>query len=59
MTRGTAARRAKYEMFLRNAAVAAGNGADRAARPALMHLALHPAAMVAEAARWALRRLKT
>ncbi len=58
MTRGTSARRAKYEMFLRNAAVAAGNGADPAARAALAHLARHPAAMVADAARWALRRLR-
>jgi len=54
LTRGSAARRASFEMFLRNAAIAAGNAADASARPALRRLTEHPAPEVAEAARWAL-----
>ena len=56
LTRGSAARRAKWEMFLRNAAMAAGNAADAALRPALKRLARHPAPEVSAAARWALGR---
>jgi epoxyqueuosine reductase len=55
-TRGSATRRAGYRMFLRNAAIAAGNAADVSARAALERLAGHPAAMVAQAARWGLDR---
>ncbi len=58
LTRGSAARRAKFEMYLRNAAIAAGNAGADDARPALEHLVRHPWPMVAEAARWALRRLQ-
>jgi len=58
LTRDSAGRRATFEMYLRNAALAAGNGPGAAARPALEHLAGHPASMVAEAARWALGRLR-
>ncbi len=55
-TRGSSARRAKYEMFLRNAAVAAGNALDPAYRPALENLARHESPIVAEAARWAMKQ---
>jgi len=58
LTRGSAARRAKFEMFLRNAALAAGNTGDLQARPALEHLAKHSSSMVAEAAQWALAKLQ-
>ena len=56
LTRGTAARRAKFEMFLRNAALAAGNGDAERAYPALERLARHAQPMVAQAANWALRQ---
>jgi epoxyqueuosine reductase QueG len=44
-------------MFLRNAAIAAGNGRDPALRAALERLAGHPSDLVGEAARTALRQL--
>jgi len=56
LTRGSAARRATCEMFLRNAAVAAGNSGDAGLWPLLRRLAGHPASEVARAARWALRQ---
>ncbi len=57
MTRGSAARRAKWEMFLRNAAIAVGNARDASARPALERLGEHGSPVVAQAARWALARV--
>ena len=56
LTRGTAARRAKFEIFLRNAALAAGNGDVDRARPALERLSRHASPVVAQAAQWALRQ---
>jgi len=56
-TRGSAARRARWEMFLRNAAVAAGNAGEGSVRPVLARLCGHPSDVVREAAQWALRRL--
>jgi epoxyqueuosine reductase QueG len=44
-------------MFLRNAALAAGNAADGDARAPLEHLSRHRSGMVAAAAHWALSRL--
>jgi len=58
LTRGTAARRATAEMFLRNAALAAGNAREARARPALERLAAGGPPAVAEAAAWALERLR-
>ncbi len=57
LTRGSAARRAKLAMFLRNAAIAAGAAGDRSALPALERLAGHESAAVAAAARWAIGEL--
>jgi len=54
VTRGTAARRARLAMFLRNAAIAAGNAPSPALRPALERLAAGDAPEPAQAARWAL-----
>lgn len=54
LTRGSAGRRVRYEMLLRNAAIAAGNAGDAAHRPALERLARHESPMVAQAAGWAL-----
>ncbi len=56
-TRGSAARRARYEMLLRNAAIAAGNAADPSAAGSLKRLASGGPALAAEAAGWALARL--
>ncbi len=55
-TRGSSARRAKYEMFLRNAAIALGNAPDPTSRDALENLARHESPIVAEAATWALKQ---
>ena len=57
-TRGLAIRRAKYEMFLRNAAIAAVNecGDDEVKR-LLMRLSGHKSPIVADAARWSLSRM--
>jgi epoxyqueuosine reductase len=57
-TRATAARRAKYEMFLRNAAIAAGNARDPALRAPLARLLRRGSPVLVEAARWALGRLE-
>ncbi len=56
-TRGSSARRAKYEMFLRNAAIALGNAPDPADRSALERLARHESPIVAEAATWAIKQM--
>lgn len=56
-TRGSAARRARWDMFLRNAAVAAGNVGDESARPLLARLCGHPSDIVQDAAQWAVSRL--
>jgi len=58
LTRGSAARRATREMLLRNAAIAAGNTRDRALRGSLEHLAGSGPPLAAEAARWALARVR-
>jgi len=57
LTRGSAGRRARLEMYLRNAAIAAGNAGDDSARPALDRLTRHASAPVAAAARWAAAKL--
>ena len=57
LTRGSAGRRANYEMYLRNAAIAAGNAAAPSRRAALERLAGHESHLVADAARWALQRV--
>ncbi len=57
MFRGTPVTRARYHGFLRNVAVAMGNARNPAYRPALERLAASPDPLVAEHARWALRRL--
>ncbi len=57
-TRGSATRRASYEMFLRNAAVAVGRGeASAEVVEQLRRLAEHPAPIVRHASLWALGRL--
>jgi len=56
-TRGTAARRAKYDVLLRNAAIAAGNAGDPTSKAVLTRLAGRRVPLVAEAARWALARI--
>ncbi|HYX68439.1 MAG TPA: tRNA epoxyqueuosine(34) reductase QueG [Terriglobales bacterium] len=55
---GTAVRRAKRSGLRRNAVVAMGNSGDLSFLPQLERLAQDPDAMVAEHARWALRRLR-
>lgn len=55
--RGTPVTRARYHGFLRNVAVAMGNGGLPAFREPLEELARHENAMVAEHAAWALGRL--
>jgi epoxyqueuosine reductase len=55
---GSAVRRIGYEAFIRNVAVALGNGAgDATAMPALRDRCSDPSALIAEHARWALDRL--
>jgi epoxyqueuosine reductase len=56
--RGTAVSRAKYGAFLRNVAVAMGNSGRDEFRVTLERLAASEDAMVAEHARWGLRRLE-
>lgn len=56
-TRGSSARRAKHEMFLRNAAIVAGQTGLSAARGPLRRLLRHEQAAVSSAAGWALDRL--
>jgi epoxyqueuosine reductase len=51
--------RTKWRGLLRNIAVAMGNSGLTRFRPALERLAAHDDAMVAEHARWALRRLSS
>jgi epoxyqueuosine reductase len=56
---GSAVRRIGHEAFLRNVAVALGNGpADLEAMQALAALCAHASELVAEHARWALQRLE-
>ena len=50
--------RARYRGFLRNVAVAMGNSGLQKFRDPLEKLAMHPDAMVADHARWALARLR-
>ena len=56
--RGSPVKRAKRRGLLRNVAVALGNAGDPARRPVLERLAGDTDAVVAEHARWALRRLE-
>jgi epoxyqueuosine reductase len=59
-TEGSAIRRIGWECWLRNIAVALGNGAaDTAAVSALQARADHPSALVREHVAWALHRLAT
>ncbi len=55
---GTPLSRAGYDGLRRNAAFALGAATDHGARPVLEKLLLDPAEGVAEAARWALKRLE-
>ena len=56
-TRGSAIRRAGYEGWLRNIAVALGNAKTSEAIVAVLHTRLeHPSAIVREHVRWALRQ---
>ncbi|MCD6377488.1 MAG: tRNA epoxyqueuosine(34) reductase QueG [Planctomycetes bacterium] len=58
-TRGLTIRRAKYEMFLRNAAIAAvSEGGDDEVKRLLMRLSRHESPIVADAARWSLSQLR-
>ena len=57
-TRGSALRRAKYRGLLRNALVAAGNSGDPALLPAVARHAESNDELIADHARWALRRLR-
>lgn len=59
LTRGSAGRRAKHEMFLRNAAIAAGNAGPPSLPRRLEELSDSASAMVSSAARWALERINT
>jgi epoxyqueuosine reductase len=57
-TEGSAIRRIGYDCWLRNIAVALGNGpADKSACDALMARRAHPSALVREHVEWALGRL--
>jgi len=55
--RGSPIKRAKYSGLRRNVAIAIGNSADTALKPALEKLAADQDAVVAEHARWALAKL--
>lgn len=57
MFRGTPIKRARYEGFLRNVAIAMGNARLPQFRDPLQRLAAHPLPLVAEHARWALAQL--
>ncbi len=57
-TRGSAMRRAKRRGLLRNALVAAGNSGDASLFPLLEKIAAQDDDLLAEHARWALRRLE-
>ena len=58
-TAGTALRRITHEQWLRNVAVAIGNGPrDQAAVEALTDRLTHPSPMVREHVAWALARLQ-
>jgi epoxyqueuosine reductase len=57
-TRGTALRRAKYRGLLRNALIAAGNSGERSLLPSVRCHARSRDPLLAEHARWALRRLE-
>ena len=57
MFQGTPVTRARYSGFLRNVAIAMGNGKRPEYRPALERLAASPDALVAEHALWALQQL--
>ncbi|NOX60413.1 MAG: tRNA epoxyqueuosine(34) reductase QueG [Chloroflexi bacterium] len=56
--RGSAVKRAKWEGFMRNVCVAAGNWGEPAALEALTYHLHHSPALVATHAAWALARLK-
>jgi epoxyqueuosine reductase len=58
-TRRTALRRTKRRGLLRNALIAAGNSGDPSLAPLLAGHAAGDDAQIAEAARWALRRLES
>ncbi len=57
--RGSAVKRAKWEGFMRNVCVAAGNWGHPAAQEALTHHVRHSPRLVASHAAWALTRLKS
>jgi epoxyqueuosine reductase len=55
--RGSPLKRAKYEGFLRNVAIAMGNSADPGFRKLLMEMAQYDSPAVQDAARWAMQKL--
>jgi len=57
MFRGSPIQRVKYAGFLRNVAIAMGNSKNEKFREPLERLARFPDEMVAEHARWGLRRI--
>jgi len=57
MFRESPVQRAKYAGFLRNVAIAMGNGKSEKFREPLMRLAEFPSELVSEHARWALKQL--
>src|SRR5208283_4183124 len=56
--RGTPVKRAKHKGLLRNIAIAMGNSGEERFLPILEELTRHNEAAVAEAAEWALRRVR-
>ncbi|NOZ72143.1 MAG: DUF1730 domain-containing protein [Chloroflexi bacterium] len=56
--RGSAVRRARWQGFMRNVCVAAGNWGDEAALEGLSHHLYHSPPLVANHAAWALARLR-
>jgi epoxyqueuosine reductase len=56
--RGTALMRTKRRGLLRNAAIVLGNTGDASALPALERAAGDPEPVIAEAARWAIGRIR-
>jgi epoxyqueuosine reductase len=56
--KGSAVKRAKYEGFRRNLAIALGNSGDRSFRPVLETMTGDRDSVVADSARWALRKLQ-
>jgi len=58
VTANTALRRTKWQGLLRNALVAAGNSGDSSLLPRLERFVAHPDPLLAEHARWAVKRIE-